>query len=220
MFVGWLVALGSLLLFTAGCSHGDDKRNIRQASYAACKSDGARTTCLRLLDHLVGVSSIKLTANVPSQVSATCAQMVGITQLRVICPPLVPVGGVIGDHELYGPQIVDQHSYSMSINNGDNPGRVHWEVGAIRGPANALWVFDRSNWAALPPKHPARRIGERRYLGHAVTLYRFPDSDGQLEGHDAAFATQHGITYFVSIHGHNHDDADIAMLLALLARGR
>jgi hypothetical protein len=138
----------------------------------------------------------------------------------VPCPPLVPAGGVVSDHELCGPQLVTQRSYSISINNGQNPGRVHWEVGAIRGAARALWIFDRSNWEALPPKYPARLIGQRRYLGHDVTLYRFPDSDGQLEGHDAAFATKHGVTYFVSIHGHTHDDGDIAMLLAILARAR
>jgi hypothetical protein len=63
-----------------------------------------------------------------------------------------------------------------------------------------------------------RLISERHDLGQVMTLYRFPDSDGQLEGHDAAFATKHGITYFVSIHGHSHDDGDIAMLLAILAR--
>ena len=106
----------------------------------------------------------------------------------------------------------------MSINNGTNDGYIHWEFGAIKGPETRLWVFDRSNWDALPPKHPARLIGKLNSLGHLITIYRFPDNDGQLEGHDAAFATEHGVSYFVSIHGHTHDDGDIAMLLAILAR--
>jgi hypothetical protein len=91
-----------------------------------------------------------------------------MTRIDVVCPPLVPAGGVVRDPELFGPQIVT-----------------------------------------------------RRYLGHLITLYRFPDNDGRLEGHDAAFATEDGSSHFVSIHGHTHDDADIAMLLAiLLARQR
>ncbi len=139
-----------------------------------------------------------------------------MTQLRVICPPLVPAGGVASG--LYGPQIVDRDSYSASINNGQIPGRVHWEFGAIVGPETRLWVFDRRNWAGPPSAPPARLIGKLEELGHVITVYRFPDNDGQLEGHDAAFATEHGVSYFVSIHGHDHDDGDIAMLLAVLAR--
>jgi hypothetical protein len=177
-------------------------------------------SCVRFLEDVIGVRSIRLTARVPPQVPRTCAQMVAMTRLRVVCPQVVPVGGVVSDHELYGPQIVGRRTWSMSINNGQNPGRIHWEVGAIRGPARALWVFDKSNWAAPPAKRAARLIGKRRYLGHLVSLYRFPDSDGQLEGHDAALAAQHGVTYFVSIHGHTHDDGDVAMLLALLAQGQ
>jgi len=141
-----------------------------------------------------------------------------MTQLRVVCPPLAPTGGVVSDPDLYGPQIVNRQSYSVSINNGQNPGRIHWEFGAISGPQTRLWVFDRSNWDAPPNTPPARLIGTHTYLGHLITLYRFPDNDGQLEGHDAAFATEHGVSYFVSIHGHTHDDGDIAILLAILAR--
>ena len=31
-----------------------------------------------------------------------------MTQLEVVCPPLIPAGGVVTDHELYGPQIVNR----------------------------------------------------------------------------------------------------------------
>lgn len=211
-------ALGALLL--TGCGAGRPRITTKAQADQACGAHGAPTACLRLLDRTVGVTSIRLTANVPRQVTATCAQTARLTQLPLTCPPLVPAGGVVEDHDLYGPQLTDRRSYSFSINNGQNSGRFHWEVGAIKGPARALWIFDRSNWDALPPKLPARLIGERRYLGQLITLYRFPDSDGQLEGHDAAFATKDGITYFVSVHGHTHDDGDIAMLLAILARSK
>jgi hypothetical protein len=141
-----------------------------------------------------------------------------MTRLKVVCPPLVPTGGVVRDHDLYGPQIVTGRSYSVSINNGQNPGHIHWEFGATRGPETHLWVFDRRNWEAPPHTHPARLLAKVRYFRHVITLYRFPDNDGQLEGHDAAFATKDGVSYFVSIHGHTHDDGDLAMLLAILAR--
>ena len=173
---------------------------------------------MRFLDRAVRVTSIRLTTTVPRQVTASCAAAAHKTELNVVCPLLVPAGGVVSDPELSGPQIVDRRSYSVSINNGQNPGRVHWEFGAIRGPQTRLWVFDRGNWAAPPRTPPARLLGRRDYLGHVIWLYRFPDDDGQLEGHDAAFATERGVSYFVSIHGHTHDDGDIAMLLAILAR--
>src|SRR5579875_3758447 len=158
--------------------------------------------------------SIRLTTAVPRQVKASCVQASRMTKLTVVCPPLVPAGGVVPG--LYGPQIVSRTSYSVSINNGQNPGHIHWEFGATAGPQSRLWIFDRRDWAAPPHTPPARLIRRIRHLGRVITLYRFPDNDGQLEGHDAAFATQDGISYFVSIHGHTHDHADIAMLLAIL----
>jgi hypothetical protein len=112
-----------------------------------------------------------------------------MTPTEVVCPPVVPADGVVNDPQLYGPQIVDRRS-SVSLNNGQNPGHIHWEFGAGAGAAPRLWEFDRSNWDAPRPKHPARRIGAHRYFGHLVTLYRFPDSDGQLEGRDAGFVTK------------------------------
>jgi hypothetical protein len=143
-----------------------------------------------------------------------------MTRITVICPPVVPAGGVVRDERLYGPQIVTAQSYSASINNGTNPAHIHWEFGAIAGAVSRLWVFDRANWDAIPPKHRAVLVSERDYSGYLISIWRFPNDDGQLEGHDAAFATERGISYFVSIHGHAHDDADIAMLVAVLERAR
>jgi hypothetical protein len=216
--IGWAFAAAAVVVLAACGGNEHNLRSVTTGGYVSCRTGRDPAACLRFLVRAVDVRSIRLTADVPQQVTSTCAQMTGVTELRVACPPVVPAGGVVTDHDLYGPQVVNRRSYSMSINNGQNPGRIHWEVGAIRGPARALWIFDRSNWDARPPKQPARLIRKRRYLGHVVTLYRFPDSDGQLEGHDAASATQRGITYFASIHGHSHDDGDIAMLLAILAR--
>jgi hypothetical protein len=166
-----IVAMG----FLAGCGHGSTRP--QGSSYAACRSPRAAAACLRFVGRAAHLTSIRVTTTVPPQVSGSCADAVRMTRLKVVCPPLIPAGGVVRDHDLYGPQIVDRGTYSA-----------------------------------------ARLIGKLNYLGHLITIYRFPDNDGQLEGHDAAFATEHGVSYFVSIHGHTHDDGDIAMLLAILAR--
>jgi hypothetical protein len=63
-------------------------------------------------------------------------------------------------------------------------------------------------------------IGGDRCAGYLIAIYRFPENDGQLEGHDVALATAAGITYFASVHGYGHDDADVAMLLAILLSAR
>lgn len=182
----------------------------------ACVSDRDPAGCLRYLGSFVAVRSVRLTARVPQQVTATCLDAARMTRLKVVCPPLVPVGGVVHDHSLYGVEVVERRTYSASINNGQNAGYVHWEFGAIRGPATRLWAFNRRDWAAPPSTPQAMLIATCRYLGRVITIYRFPENGGQLGGHDAAFATDAGISYFVSIHGHNDDDADVAMLLAIL----
>ena len=208
-------------LVSMGCGGTAGKPTNERGTSAACAAGGGADACLRFLERVVGVRSIRLSAHIAPQVTASCAAAARMTHIKVVCPPVVPADGVVNDPRLYGPQIVDRRSYSISINNGQVPGHIHWEIGAGRGATTGLSEFDRSNWDAPLPTHPARRIAERRHLGRLITLYRFPDSDGQLEGHDAAFASEDGITYFVSIHGHAHDDADIAMLLAiLLARNR
>ena len=110
--------------------------------------------------------------------------------------------------------------YTLSFNNGQVAGHAHWEVGAgtLKGVATA--EFDERDWDAPAPKHPARLIGVRRCGGLLIMVYRFPHSDGQLEDHDVALGTVRRITYFASVHGYTHDDADVAMLLAILRSAR
>jgi hypothetical protein len=213
-----LLVLFVVLLGRCGGGSTGPRGAVDAGGLGVCAAQGRPERCLRFVERAANVRSLRLTATIPTEVSASCTAAGRGTALRVVCPPVVPAGGVVSDPDLCGPQVVDRKSYSLSINNGQNPGRIHWEIGATSGSAARLWIFDRANWDATPPKHPAIRIGARRYLGHLITLWRFPDTDGQLEGHDAAFASEGGVSYFVSVHGHNHDDADIAMLLAILAR--
>ncbi len=163
---------------------------------------------------------LRLTTHVSPRVRATCATAARATHLTVICPPLVPADGVTADHDMYGPQFESRDLYTMSFNNGQVPGHIHWEVGAGTLGALSAAEFDIRNWDATAPKHPARTLWVRRIGGHVITMYRFPDNDGQLEGHDAALATLGRVTYMVSIHGHDHDPADVAMLVAILRRAQ
>lgn len=158
-----LAILGVLGLVITACggTAGKQADSNEPAASAACLADAHPDACLRFLKRSVPVRGIRLTAHVPPQVTATCGTAARQTHLKVVCPPLVPIGGVVHEHDLYGPQIVDRRSYSVSINNGQNAGHIHWEFGAIKGAPTKLWVFDRSNWVAPPTTPPARRIDER-----------------------------------------------------------
>jgi hypothetical protein len=166
------------------------------------------------------VHSLGLTIRVSPAVTATCAQVARATRVRVVCPPVVPSDGVTGERDLYGPQVTDADVYTMSFNNGQVPGHIHWEAGAgtLEGVATA--EFDERNWDAPSPKRAAVLIGGERCAGYLIAIYRFPLYDGQLEGHDVALATVGRVTYFASVHGYAHDDADVAMLLAILRSAR
>lgn len=171
-------------------------------------------------ERVAAVHTLSLTTHVSSPVTATCAEAARATRIRVVCPPVVPTDGVTSAHDLYGPQMTGPDVYTMSFNNGQVPGHIHWEVGAGSLEGIATAEFDERNWDAPSPKQPARLIGGERCAGFLVMLYRFPQFDGQLEGHDVALATEGRITYFASVHGYAHDDADVAMLLAILLSAR
>jgi hypothetical protein len=160
------------VLAVAGCG-GTGGRATPKSSPALCVRAASAGSCLRHVERVERVRSIELTSKIPLEVTQSCAAAARITRIRVICPPVVPAGGVVrvpGAEQLYGPQIVTPRSYSVSINNGDTEGYVHWEFGAIQGPATRLWVFDRANWDAQPPKHPAVRVSEREYAGHSISI--------------------------------------------------
>ena len=98
-------------------------------------------------------------------------------------------------------------------------GHIHWIVGAGRGDSVQQSLFDPGIWEVPGRIHHLR---ERRYGQWRVAFYRFPPhpAGGQLGGHDLALARIGGTTYFVSIHGRTHHDADAAMLIAILLNAR
>src|SRR5947207_822475 len=173
--------------------------------------------CAARVSGLVDVESIRLTTQLPPRVRSTCAQARRQVRITVVCPPLVPTRGVIADPNLYGAETMDTAGdfYLLTFNNGDNRGYTHWIVGAGRGRTVHRYVLDPRIWE-VPGR--IRRLGERRYGPWAITFYCYPPhpSGGPFGGHVLALARMGGTTYFASVHGAAHRDADTAMLLAIL----
>jgi hypothetical protein len=179
---------------------------------------------MALVSRWAPVRSVRLTTRVGPRVRSTCEQARRGSSMPVVCPPLVPVNGVVADRGLYGfegPPPSDKRGdfYLLTFNNGDNPGHIHWIVGAGLDDTVRSNLFDARNWDV--PGH-TRRLGERRYGPWTITFYRFPPhpSGGALGGHDLALAKVGGTTYFATVHGHTHHDADAALLIAMLLTAR
>jgi hypothetical protein len=207
---------------------GSDPRPSVTASHSAglppspCRgidpwSGAALRRCTALVSRWAPVDSVRLTTHLPLRVRSTCAQARRQVRVSVVCPPLVPADGVVSDPNLYGAESRDSASefYLLTFNNGQITGHTHWIVGAGRGRTVRRYLFDPRIWA-VPGR--VRRLGERRYGPWAITFYRFPPypSGGELGGHDLALAHLGSTTYFASVHGRTHHDADAAMLLAML----
>jgi hypothetical protein len=180
--------------------------------------------CRALVSRWAPVHSVRLTAQLDPRVLATCEHARRASRIEVVCPPLIPVGGVIADPGLYGfegPPVSDTAGdfYLLTFNNGENPGLIHWIVGAGQHDTVERNLFDSRDWDT-PGR--VRRLGERRYGPWMITFYRFPPhpSGGPLGGHDLALAKMGGTTYFATVHGHTHHDADAAMLIAILLTAR
>jgi hypothetical protein len=182
------------------------------------KSAGAAGRhCAALVRRWVPVRSIRLTTRLPDRVRSTCEQARRQARIAVVCPPLVPAGGVVDDPGLYGAEFSApaRNFYLLTFNNGENPGRVHWIVGAGRRETVQRNLFNPRIWD-VPGR--IRRLGEHRYGPWTMAFYRFPPhpSGGPLGGHDLALIRLDGTTYLASIHGWKHHDADAAMLIAIL----
>lgn len=180
----------------------------------------ARRRCMALVSRWAPVHSVPLTTRLAPRVRSTCEQARRKSRVPVVCPPLSPTGGVVADPGLYGfqgPPLSDNAGdfYLLTFNNGDNPGHIHWIVGAGLDHTVQSNLFDPRRWV-VPGR--TRRLGERRYGPWTITFFRFPPypSGGALGGHDLALADIGDTTYFASVHGRTHHDADAAMLVAVL----
>ena len=173
--------------------------------------------CVALVSRWAPVRSARLTTRPSPRVRSTCEQARRQARISVVCPPLVPADGVVADPGLYGAELPDAAGdfYLLTFNNGENAGHIHWIVGAGRGRSVQRNQFDPRNWD-VPGR--VRRLGARRYGPWTITFYRFPPhpSGGALGGHDLALVRLGSTTYFASIHGWAHHDADAAILIAML----
>jgi hypothetical protein len=165
----------------------------------------------------VHVETIRLTTQLPPRVRSMCAPARRQARIAVVCPPLVPAGGVVANPDLYGAESWNAAGdfYLLTFNNGDNRGYTHWIVGAGRDRTVHRYVLNPRIWE-VPGR--IRRLGERRYGPWSVTFYGYPPhpSGDPFGGHVLALARMAGTTYFASVHGAAHRDADTAMLLAIL----
>ena len=177
--------------------------------------------CAALVSRWAPVHSLRLTTHPSRRVRSTCEQARRQARISVVCPPLVPADGVVADPDLYGAELPDvaRDFYLLTFNNGENAGHIHWIVGAGQGRSVQRHQFDPRNWD-VPGR--VRRLGARRYGPWTITFYRFPPhpSGGALGGHDLALVRLGDTTYFASIHGWAHHDADAAMLIAMLLTAR
>ena len=166
-------------------------------------------------DHAAG-RPIPLATRIPPRVKSTCEQAGHATRMPLVCPPLVPAGGVVADHGLYGSD-ARAGFYLLTFNNGENRGYVHWIAGAGLGNSAQRNLFNPRFWDA-PGRF--RRLGAHRYGPWTITFFRFPPhpSGGPLGGHDLALAKVGATTYFATVHGYDHHDTDAAMLIAILLR--
>src|SRR5919108_4633654 len=178
--------------------------------------------CMALVSRWAPVHSLPLTTRLAPRVRSTCQQARRESGIPVVCPPLVPTGGVVADPGLYGfegPPPSDKAGdfYLLTFNNGDNPGHIHWIVGAGLDHTVQTNLFDPRRWD-VPGR--TRPLGERRYGPWTITFFRFPPypSGGALGGHDLALAKVGRTIYFATVHGHTHHDVDAAMLIAILLR--
>jgi hypothetical protein len=158
-----------------------------------------------------------MTTRLPRRVLATCAQGRREARIAVVCPPLVPAGGVVADPNVYGAETMDEAGdfYLLTFNNGDNRAYTHWIVGAGSGQTVHRYVLDPRIWV-VPGR--IRQLGQHRYGPWTVTFYGYlpHPSGGEFGGHVLALARMGGTTFFASVHGAAHRDADTAMLLAIL----
>ena len=214
----------AILAACGGGKHANARHDVSQVR-SPCRgidpwTGAALRRCMALVSRWAPVHSVPLTTQLAPRVRSTCKEARRESRIPVVCPPLIPAGGVIADPGLYGfegPPLSDKAGdfYLLTFNNGDNPGRIHWIVGAGRGESVQRNLFNSRVWE-VPGR--IRRLAGERYGPWRIAFYRFPPypSGGPLGGHDLALVRRGGMTYFASIHGWGHHDAGAAMLLAIL----
>lgn len=184
---------------------------------------GARgATSLELVNKSIAhVDTIRLTRRIPAHVRKICAATRRNVRIRVVCPPLVPAGGVVTDPGLSYSDTYRNVTdfYALTFNNGEIPSKLHWVVGAGTPARVERYVLSSRYWDV---KGPVQRLGNVQSAGKNVALYSFPEAPaGGIYGSHVVAMTRVGrLRFFASVHGYGQaaQRADIAMLIAMVNR--
>ena len=154
----------------------------------------------------------------PAIVRSACLEAQRRTQVRVVCPALIPMTRYVRHPGLSGVLDFAPGFWAITFNNGDNgPGYLHWIAGGGTPQAVRLHMLsDAQNEVKGLPHLVARS----RVEGYAVSVYQYPPypAGGPNGSHTAAFVRCSGMIYLASIHGHGNGQATTAMAVELARR--
>lgn len=188
---------------------------ISAALIAGCGSDDDKAPPLW---GFTQVTSVEFTDRVPQRVRRTCDR--AARETTVECPDIVPRGGVVHDHNLYGFLYSPTgDSYALTFNNGDNRGHVHWMIGGGASGDFERRYLDQSTWVK---RGKVVDLGTRECAGHDISGYRLPryPAGGPFGSHAVALSTEGDREYWASVHGRDTLDASVALLLDTLRVSR
>ena len=104
-----VVAILAVAVGAAGCGGGKhavarrDVGPVRSPCRGVAPWKGAALRrCMALVSRWVPARSVPLTTRVAPRVRSTCDQARRESRMPVVCPPLIPTGGVVADPGLYG----------------------------------------------------------------------------------------------------------------------
>lgn len=189
----------------AGCTRADGER----PEAAETVSDA------RLLKQLLDeVSTLPLTDRIGTRVRTTCASARRLARVTVVCPNLVPSAPLLNDRDAAQAMVSSRSDYELSFTAERNGRLLHWIVGGGKNSDVRRFVLgDETNEVkGLPTLIDTRAVHDRR-----VAVYRFPPhpAGGPNGGHIGAFVGVRGQLIFATVHGYSHEDAAIAMVVAM-----
>lgn len=173
------------------------------------------------------VRSVPVTTRRSPELQAACAGAARKAFVPVRCPTVRPAGRTGASvllprrTTLRGPDApgdagkyryrTSRHLYVLEIHSSALEGVGHWIVGAGRPPdvrREALRVMT----GQLPPATTQQLLGRR------VAVQTFPPhpEGGINGGHVVATANQDGLLLFASVHGRQHEDLAVALLVSML----
>jgi hypothetical protein len=163
-------------------------------------------------------STIRLVRAEPAIVRSACLDAQKHTQVRVVCPALIPRTRYVRRAGLSGVLDFAPRFWAITFNNGDNGrGYVHWIAGAGRPePVRGHMLGDARNEVKGLPHLVSRSRAER----YVVSVYQYPSypAGGPNGSHTGAFIRCVDMTFFASVHGHGDGRVAAAMAVDLANR--